>query len=137
MRLLCVLHRHLRPRDWLPNIDFAFIDEAHIVRKKTIETLQDIDVPVIGLTATPLTATMAGYYSRVVTAVTTNQLINDGWLAPLKVYAAQEIDMTGAATNTSGEWLDSEVQERGRKIIGDIVSEWKAKTYKEFGQVSR
>ena len=86
----------------------------------------------IGLTATPLTLGLDKIYSHLTNGVSTNKLIKEGHLAPLHVYAAREIDMEGAH-KTAGEWQASEVRERGRKIIGNIVSEWVEKTNKHFG----
>jgi len=63
--------------------------------------------------------------------VTTNELIDQGYLAPLKVYVAKEIDMRGAKL-VAGEWSDREVERRGHKIIGDIVAEWVDKTTTHF-----
>ena len=89
--------------------------------------------PVIGLTATPLTEGLGNWYSHVVNAVTTDQLLHDGYLAPLKIFAATEIDMAGAKKGSDGEWLRSEVRTRGRPIIGDIVSTWERSTRQHFG----
>jgi superfamily II DNA or RNA helicase len=55
------------------------------------------------------------------------------WLAPLKVFIAKEIDMTGAK-KLAGEWSQDVVTERGMKLTGDIVSEWIKKTHEVFGR---
>ena len=123
----------IEARGFWPDLDLVIVDEAHTQRKATLEFITAINKPVIGLTATPFSAGLAQTYSRVVNVTTTDKLIKDGWLAPLKVYAAKEIDMKGAKTN-GGEWAASEVQARGSKIVGDIVAEWQAKTGKHFGK---
>ena len=123
----------IEARGFWPDLDLVIVDEAHTQRKATLEFITAINKPVIGLTATPFSAGLAQTYSRVVNVTTTDKLIKDGWLAPLKVYAAKEIDMKGAKTN-GGEWAASEVQARGSKIVGDIVAEWQAKTDKHFGK---
>ena len=64
---------------------------------------------------------------------TTDQLVEDGWLVPFKIYVGTTIDMAGAKT-TGGEWRDSEVSERTLPVIGDIVSEWRKKTHEVFGE---
>ena len=87
----------------------------------------------VGLTATPFSKGLGKTYTNVVNVTTTDRLTAEGWLAPLKVYAAKEIDMTGAAKNNAGEWLDREVEQRGARIVGDIVTEWQAKTQEHFG----
>lgn len=120
-------------RGFLPNMSMAILDECHTMRKFATEFFQNSGIPLIGLTATPFTQGMGLLYTNLVNVTTTNRLIKEGYLAPLKVYAAKEIDMSGAKTNNFGEWTDKEVQERGSKIVGDIVSEWQDKTDKHFG----
>ena len=122
----------IEKRGYLPELDLLVIDEAHTQRKKLLELAKSWGGPVIGLTATPLTEGLGQWYSKVVNAVTTDRLLQDGYLAPLKMYAATEIDMTGAK-KTAGEWQKEEVRERGRPIIGDIVSTWERMTRQHFG----
>ena len=123
----------LEKRGWFPSLDLLVVDECHVQRKVITEFAVQWGGPVIGLSATPFTRGLGEVYSDVVNVTTTDQLIADGWIAPLKVYAATEIDMTGAATNPGGEWQDAEVERRGSRVVGDIVSEWVDKTHKHFG----
>ncbi len=123
----------IEKRGFWPDLDLIIVDEAHTQRKATLEFIRSVEKPVIGLTATPFTKGLGQTYTNVVNVTTTDKLISEGWLAPLKVYAAREIDMDGAARNKSGEWLDREVERRGAKIVGDIVSEWQEKTAQHFG----
>jgi superfamily II DNA or RNA helicase len=60
-------------------------------------------------------------------------LVEDGWVVPMKVYIAKEIDMTGAK-KIAGEWSQADATERGMKIVGNIVEEWTKKTYEIFGE---
>ena len=123
----------LERRRW-PDVELIIVDEAHTVRKNTTEHIMGLEHGyAVGLTATPFTRGLADIWSRVVTATTTNELIKQGWLVPLKVYAAREIDMEGAKTSNNGEWQASEVETRGTAIVGDIVTEWVAKTLDHFG----
>ena len=123
----------LEKRGFWPRSDLVIVDEAHSLRAGTREFIESESMPVVGLTATPFTRGLGAIYSHVVNATTTDTLISQGWLAPLRVYAATEIDMTGAVKKAGGEWADREVEQRGSKIVGDIVSEWQAKTADEFG----
>ena len=84
------------------------------------------------MTATPFTKGLGGTYSNIVNTVTTEFLVNKGVLAPLRVFLAKEIDMTGAK-KIAGEWSDAEATSRGIKITGDVVSEWIKKTNEIFG----
>ena len=123
----------IEKRGFWPDLDLIIVDEAHTQRKATLEFIRSVQKPVIGLTATPFTKGLGQTYTNVVNVTTTDKLISEGWLAPLKVYASREIDMEGAARNNAGEWLDREVERRGVKIVGDIVSEWQEKTAQHFG----
>jgi len=124
----------LEKRQDFPNIDLLIVDECHITRKQISEIIKkNPKLKVIGLTATPFTKGLGQLYSNVVCGSTTEQLVIDKWLAPLKVFIAKEIDMTGAK-KIAGEWSADVVTERGMQITGDIVQEWIKKTHEIFGK---
>lgn len=117
-----------------PDIDLVIIDECHIMRKATIKFLRENpQIKVIGLTATPFTKGLGDFYTHVVGATPTGDLVEKGWLVPLKVFVAKEIDMTGVK-KVAGEWSADQVSERGMAITGDVVNEWIKKTHEIFGQ---
>ncbi len=123
----------LEKRGFFPDLKFLIVDEAHCMRKQTNELIRDRpDLRVLGLTATPFADGMAKLYSNIVNVTTTDELIAEGFLSPIKIYAAVKPDMTGAKV-VAGEWTDKEIEERGRAIIGDIVAEWVDKTQQHFG----
>ena len=123
----------LEKRGSFPGLNVLIIDECHAQRDQTIEFIKNNpDVKVIGLTATPFTKGLGATYTNVVCSATTEQLTNDGFLVPLKVYIAKEIDMTGAK-KVAGEWSQGEAGARGMQITGDVVSEWVKKTAEIFG----
>jgi superfamily II DNA or RNA helicase len=123
----------LERRDDFPEIDLLIVDECHIARKQTSEFIKNNpNIKVIGLTATPFTKGLGDIYQNVICGMTTGELVQRKWLAPLKVYIAKEIDMTGAK-KVAGEWSPDVVTERGMKITGDIVDEWIKKTHEIFG----
>jgi DNA repair protein RadD len=123
----------IEKRGSFPGLKVLIVDEAHQTRKQTIDFIKaNPDVKVIGLSATPFTKGLGAIYTNVVSSVTTSELVRLGKLAPLKVFVAKEIDMTGAK-KVAGEWAQDEVTERGMKITGDIVSEWVKKTHEVFG----
>ena len=117
----------IEKRGFWPDLDLLVVDEAHTQRKATLEFIKASDFVTIGLTATPFSKGLGGTYHGVVNACTTSDLLAQGWLAPVKVFAAREIDMTGAK-KVGGEWTDREVEKRGTEIVGDIVKEWVEKT---------
>jgi DNA repair protein RadD len=96
--------------------------------RMTTEFLKRHDVITVGLTATPFAKGLGQIFTNVVNVATTDQLIAEGYLVPVKAYAGKAADMTGAKTKFDGEWADDEMEKRGITIIGDIVSEWIAKT---------
>lgn len=110
------------------------VDEAHTMYRMTTEFLKrHPNIITVGLTATPFTKGLGALFTNVVNVTTTDQLIAEGYLAPVKAYAGRAADMTGAKTKFDGEWAESEIEQRGLTIIGDIVSEWIAKTTQHFG----
>lgn len=108
-------------------------DECHTLYKSVCDYVKEHpNVIVVGLTATPFTKGMGSVFTNVVNVTTTDRLIADGFLVPVKTYAGKAADMTGAKTKFDGEWAEAEMEERGLTIIGDVVSEWIAKTQKHF-----
>lgn len=134
MPVLVCSAQTLESRGMVSETDMFIIDECHTQRKSIGKMLEAAGKTVIGLTATPFTAGMGKFYTNIVNARTTDDLILSGHLTPLKVFCATEINMDGAATNGLGEWKDSEVASRATPIIGDIVSEWVTQTNHAFGE---
>jgi superfamily II DNA or RNA helicase len=123
----------IEAREAFPDIDLLIIDEAHCCRKETTEFIQSREkVKVVGLSGSPFTKGLGSIYSNVATATTINELVDLGWLVPLKVFVARQIDMTGAK-KVAGEWSQNEATTRGLKITGDVVTEWVKKTHEIFG----
>ena len=118
-----------------PAADLIFVDECHTKRKATIKHIKQFAGTVVGLSATPIADGLAGIYTDgVISPKTTKELITDGRLAPYRLHAAKEIDMRGAKTSRiDGEWLPTEVEERSRPIIGDIVQTWIEYVNDKFG----
>ena len=124
----------LEKRGSFPDLNLLIVDEAHQTRNKTIDFIKaNPHIRVIGLTATPFTKGLGRTYENVVSTVTTNNLVDDKILVPLRVFIAKEIDMDGAK-KVAGEWSQKETETRGMKITGDIVAEWIKKTHEVFGK---
>ena len=124
----------LERREDFPKVDLLIVDECHIMRKQIVEYIKNNPgMRVVGLTATPFTKGMGLIYENVVCGSTTGALVGNKWLAPLRVFIAKPIDMTGAK-KVAGEWSQDEASERGMKITGDIVQEWARKTHEIFGR---
>ena len=124
----------LERRQDFPKIDLLIVDECHIARREITEFIKkNSKLKVIGLTATPFTRGLGKIYSNVVTGSTTEFLVINKWLAPLKVYIAKQIDMKGAK-KVAGEWSQDVATERSMKLTGDIVQEWIVKTHQIYGR---
>jgi superfamily II DNA or RNA helicase len=125
----------LEKRNILPQMELLIIDECHVKRKAVTDIIKNNPhLRVLGLTATPFTSGLGQIYTNVVGASSTHSLIENGWLSPLKVFIAKEIDMTGAKKNSFGEWDEKDASDRGMQITGDIVSEWIQKTLDIYGK---
>jgi DNA repair protein RadD len=123
----------LEARGSFPGLKLLIVDEAHTVRKSVTEFIHNnTNVKVVGLSASPFTRGLGSVYSNIVSRSTTRDLVDEGTLAPLRVFLAKEIDMSGAK-KVAGEWSQKEATSRGVKITGDIVSEWVKKTHEIFG----
>jgi superfamily II DNA or RNA helicase len=123
----------IEKRGFFPDLDLLLVDECHATRKATAALIKNRpDLRVIGLSATPFSKGMADLYTNLVNVCTTNELVEEGFLVPLQMYAARAVDMTGAPV-VAGEWSEKEIEKRGMAIVGDIVSEWIDKTTLHFG----
>lgn len=125
--------RRLYDDDELP--DLIIVDEAHCEYKTTLALIERADrAKVIGLTATPFTDGMADHWDALVNGATTNQLLANGWLAPLKIKACVTPDMKGAKKKFTGEYEEEEAGQRGITIIGDVIHTWIQQTTAHFGR---
>ena len=63
------------------------VDEAHVLHRSVINAIEKYpDAIVVGLTATPFTKGLSKIFSNVVNSTTSDKLINDGWLVPVKMF---------------------------------------------------
>lgn len=123
----------LEKRGNFPDLSLLVVDEAHCVRKETAALITNMgNLKVLGLTATPFAKGLSKLYTNLVNVTTTDALTADGYLVPLKMYAAIAPNMEGAKV-VAGEWSDKDIETRGSAIIGDIVKEWQEKTTLHFG----
>lgn len=125
------LEKALERDNALHNYDLIVIDEAHIIRRKVVENMIEAETAVVGLSATPFTKGLGDIYQRVVNVRSTDQLTDDQWLVPIRVFFGTPIDMEGAETS-GGEWTDRAVEERSLRVVGDIVADWREHTDKIF-----
>jgi superfamily II DNA or RNA helicase len=113
----------LARRKW-PKADVIIVDECHTQHTAWTSHIKTTQAVVIGLSATPFSPGLGKLFNRVVNAATMRELTDNGVLVPMRVLSCVRPDMTGAKTNSRGEWDDNEAAERGTAIIGDVVAEW-------------
>jgi DNA repair protein RadD len=113
-------------RRGVPDADIVIVDECH--RQSGIIPAWMRDDPnrvFIGLSATPWTRGMGDIWDELVRPVTMQELIDQGFLAPFRVYAPSHPDLSGV--KTIGDDYDKRGLERvmGESVlIADVVDTW-------------
>ena len=112
-----------------PAIDLAIWDECDEVRERMKDMLLAANIRTIGMTATPFREGLSEIYEDVVNVITTNELLQDGYLCPFDVIAPDsEVDIKG--TN----WSEGDLSKRVLQIVGDIVPEWEKQCAERYGE---
>ena len=116
--------------------DLIFYDECDVIRKKIVKEIIKRNIRLIGMSATPFAEALGDIYEVVVNVETTNNLIKDEWLCPLKVVGARKasIDLKNMPLASNGEYKTEEVSKRVIRITGDVVPEWERNTMSFFGR---
>lgn len=124
----------LERMETFPAVDLVFIDEVHACLRKSIVNLmvQQPNLRIVGATATPFHPLIGTHFSNVVSTVTMAELVRDGHLVPFRVFVAREIDTSGVPV-VAGEWKKDELEERGRRIVGDVVADYVRISHDVFG----
>ena len=125
----------LEKRGSFPGLKLILVDEAHDTRKQTVEFLKNNpDIMAIGLSASPFTKGLGSIYTGgVVGATTTQHLVNQGNLVPLRVFIAREIE-SDKLKSLGGEFKrGKEMDDAAIKLAGDVVAEWRKKCWEIFG----
>lgn len=115
----------------LPDYDLIITDECHHSTANTYKKIYDhySDVTRLGFTATPIRLNKGGLgevYSDLITSVSTQWLIENGYLAPYKYYSVKLAD-TSTLHTVAGEFKQDEVAQlmEHKEIYGDTVKQWK------------
>ena len=122
-----------RMESW-PSFDIVFIDELHAcMRKSVVSMLKNRpDLRVVGATATPFHPAIAEHFTAITSVISMSALVENKSLVPFRVFVAKEIDVTGVPV-VAGEWKKDELEARGRKIVGDIVTDYVRLSQEVFG----
>ena len=117
-----------------PSADLIIIDEIHSVIRKSLKDFieQNPKQKIIGLTATPFHPELGKLFDSVTNVVTMKSLIDEGFLVPFKVFVAKEIDTKGVKI-VGDEWQKDQLEERGLRLVGDVVDEYIKLSHQVFG----
>jgi len=119
--------------DWYPAPTLYVPDEAHHCSAATwsavLNHYRDHGTRIVGLSATPerLDGTgLGGWFDEMVHGPETAWLIENGYLAPYRLFAPASPDLSGIK-KTAGDFNRHALEERmsGTKIIGDAVSHYR------------
>jgi superfamily II DNA or RNA helicase len=107
------------------------VDEAHHTRAITYARILDhfhSARAVLGLTATPIRADgrgLAKSYDSLVEAATMRDLVQLGYLVPIRMYTVPNMDLTGIRRR-QGDYDLGELGERMNRgvLVGNLVTEW-------------
>lgn len=115
----------------MPGADLVMVDEAHL---SVADTRQAIishypDAIIIGLTATPARNDGRGLgeiYDDIVIGASVRELIDDGYLVPVRYFAPSDPDLDGIKLNKDGDYVETQLGKRmdDAKLIGDIADNW-------------
>ena len=126
--VVCYSQQTCESRDEWPDETLIFVDEAHVARTQVTDWIRGRARPdqwIIGMTATPMRTGMGDTWDVLVKGPTTASLTDAGWLAPMEVWEAKPIDLSGARVNrATGEWVGEDLEERVSVIVGDIAENW-------------
>jgi len=114
----------------IPQADIVLIDECHIWYKFYEKWFLDpawMNIPIIGLSATPWTKGLGGkgYYTDLIVASTTQELIDAGHLSQFRVFAPSHPDLSDVRT-VAGDYVEDELAHvmSDKVLVADIVNTW-------------
>ena len=107
------------------------VDECHIGWKYIFDEMQRGSVW-LGLSASPFREGLGLHYDGgVINVAPTFGLVEEGWLAPLKIFCGVPIEVTKRAS--TGEYDLEAAATATLAIIGNILDEWEARASEHFG----
>ncbi|MDF5726615.1 MAG: DEAD/DEAH box helicase [Rhizonema sp. PD38] len=118
----------LNRRKFRPNIGLLVYDESHHCSSKTYSDLMERypDAYILGVTATPCRTDGQGFkwlFDRLVTGISTRELIKLGHLCKFKLFGGKPISTKGLKTS-NGDFDQAQLEDRAMALIGDVVPTW-------------
>lgn len=113
----------------IPEAHIVIVDEAHKQFASVAKWMRDPaweQVPFIGLSATPWSRGLGKLYDDLVIAATIDDLINEGYLSPFRVFAPSHPDLSGVRV-VAGDYHEGDLGEVMNKapLIADVVETWR------------
>lgn len=136
VQVACI--QSIERRKSLEFFDIMFLDEVHMMMRKSVIALMESrpKMKVIGATATPFHKLLGIYFTNTASAPPMAELIELGTLVPFVVFGAVQIDTNGVKVK-GGEWDKEELGERGKLIVGDVVTDYMRLSQQVFGRNSK
>jgi superfamily II DNA or RNA helicase len=111
-----------------PEADVVIVDECHVQHKPVLDWMADTERRrvFIGLTATPWAKGMGDVWQDLVIPVRMQELIDQGYLSPFRVYAPSHPDLSGVKI-VAGDYHEGQLAGvmGGAQLVADIVQTWK------------
>lgn len=113
-----------------PEAALLMVDEAHaIFSPSRLKFLSNYPL-VIGITATPALANgkgMGAFYTDIVQGPTMSELVNQGYLVPMRYYGADYPDISKVTLNADGDYAENSLAEASDKpeLIGCVYKNYK------------
>jgi DNA repair protein RadD len=119
------------------DFDLCIVDECHSISKKIVEMIRTWDgekMYYVGLSATPYAKGMGLLWQDMVVPVSQQELLKQGYLAPVRYYGGRSIDVRGlrskALKTGSSDYHPDDVarvtEEEQEGLTGDIIKNWLA-----------
>jgi superfamily II DNA or RNA helicase len=119
----------LAKRGLFPESDLVIIDEAHVLHAHHKAWLERGGPLFVGLSATPYTRGLARHFDTLITAATTDEMIQQGVLCPPRVFSASHPDLKARlkkVKTVADEYVVDQLSEtmRDKELTGDVVKTW-------------
>jgi superfamily II DNA or RNA helicase len=123
-----------RRLDSLPKFDLIVIDEAHHAVASTWSALLESQpqAKILGVTATParldgkgLGKHCGGHFDAIVNGPSMQDLVDQGWLAPCKVFIPHATINVDGIGKVAGDYNEGQLEARAMAVNGDAVAEFK------------
>jgi DNA repair protein RadD len=112
----------------IPPAGLVIIDECHMREKPITEWIAAPEwqaVPFIGLSATPWAKGLGKIFDDLLMPVSIQELIDEGYLSPFRVFAPAAPDLTGVRT-VAGEFNEGDLSNAcdKKELVADIIKTW-------------